>query len=391
MELKLPLVEKFNIGNKDVLSYRFNEKSKTLLIRGAKLGTSEILVWQKGEDTPLTHQIFVISKIQEAKLLHLAQLVSALGLDSKISPPHLKVSGEIRSKAQYQQYKKIQQTQENVILDEATLSPLLKREIFADIYQLFFNNYKDSINCKSQTSDITCFYSASDGPLDSLKKHLLEKYRIIFVEVNEQKLQKNYSFKLKLIQVEQLDGEELRLGLEQLSSSLGDLLHVPLNKIVEKNSVLLANRNVQVSTLAEPMGIIRPQSPAEFQVGADIPYTITSKEGVANTEWQFAGLKVIMKLENFGEKLKIDYETSLTKPTDQKDGAISGNKNKSSLTIGLNEAAQLFQVTLKTEANTTERFPFISRIPILGELFKSRSSQNNYKMITAILEIKDNE
>lgn len=391
MELQLPRMEKFNIGNKDVLSYRFNENNKTLLIRGSKLGTSEILVWEKGESRPLSHQVSVISKVQEVKFLHLAQLLSALELTSKVVPPHLKVSGELKTLSQYQQYKKIQSAQEAVILDETTLASSLKKDIFAEIYQVFFSSYKDSINCQAHTSVITCFYSSSDGPLDALKKHLSGKYQIDFVEINEQKLQKNYSFKLKLIQIEQLDGEELRLGLEQLSSSLGELLHVPINRIVEKNSVLLANKKVQVSTLAEPVGIIRPQTPAEFQVGADIPYSVTSKDGVTNTEWQFAGLKVLLKLENFGEKLKIDYETSLSRPSDQNDGAISGNKNKSSLTLNLNEAIQLFQITLKTEANTTERFPFISRIPILGELFKSKSSQNNYKMITAILEVQENE
>jgi hypothetical protein len=44
MTLKLPQMVKFNVGNKEVLTYKLNESNKTLLIRGTSLGTSEILV-----------------------------------------------------------------------------------------------------------------------------------------------------------------------------------------------------------------------------------------------------------------------------------------------------------------------------------------------------------
>ena len=93
--LALPSLEKFNIGNKEVLSYRFNEKDKTLIIRGAKLGTSEVLIWERGLSLPKEHQVFVISKAQEAKFLHLAQLLHSLGLETQVQIPHLKVSGEL--------------------------------------------------------------------------------------------------------------------------------------------------------------------------------------------------------------------------------------------------------------------------------------------------------
>ena len=278
-----------------------------------------------------------------------------------------------------------------MILDEANLSRELKKEALADIYQLFFNDYKDSVSCKVLYSDITCLIPSNEVIGESLKKHLSEKYKVTLLEINNQKLGNNYSFKLKLIQLEQLDGEELRLGLEQLSTTLGELLKVPLNKIVEKNAVLLSQKKVVMNTLAEPSGLIRPQSPAEFQIGADIPYVTTSKEGVSNTSWQFAGLKVKVTLENLGDKIKINYETELTKPSGENNNSISGNKERSSVVVPLGEATQLFQVVLKTDAKGVDQMPFLNRIPILGELFKSRSSQNNYKMITGILEVKNNE
>jgi Flp pilus assembly secretin CpaC len=390
--LKLPDMVKFNVGNKEVLTYKLNESNKTLLIRGTTLGASEILIWNKGETAPVEHQIFVISKIQEAKFLHLAQILGTLGLETKIRLPHLQVSGEITSLKQYLQYKKIQSLNSDIVLDEATLKSELKRDILGDVYQLFFNDYKDSLKCSIQYSEVTCLYPANEAPSESLKKHLAEKYRVVFIEHNNQKIRNNYSFKLKLIQLEQMDGEELRLGLDQLSASLGDLLTIPLNKIVEQNAVLLAQKKVQMNTLAEPGGLIHPQSPAEFQIGADLPYGVINKDGnITKTQWKFAGLKVKITLENVGEKLKIIYESELTQPSSDQSGAISGNKEKSSIVIDLNTPTQIFQILLKTEAKGVDQMPFLNRIPLLGELFKSKSEQNNYKMITGIIEVKNHE
>lgn len=392
MILKMPQMEKFNVGNKEVLTYKLSEKDKSLLIRGAKLGTSEILVWEKGSSAPKEYQFFVISKAQEAKYLNLAQLVTSLGLETKVQIPHLRVSGEISGLKQYLQYKKIQNTHPDIVLDETTMGMELKKDILADIYQMFFNDYKDSIRCRVIASDVTCFVPANDAPSETLKKHLVEKYKVNFIEQNGQRLKNNYSFKLKLIQLEQMDGEELKLGLDQLSASLGELLSLPLRKIVEKNAVLLAQKKVQINTLAEPEALIRPMTMAEFQIGADVPYTTTGREGtISQTQWQFAGLKIKVVLENMEEKIKITYETELTKPAVEANGPISGNKEKSSVVIDLNQPTKIFQISLKTEANGVDQMPFLNRIPLLGELFKSKSIQNNYKTITGIIEVKNHE
>lgn len=394
MSLSLPNMKKFNVGNKEVLTYRFDEAKKTMIMRGARLGHTEILVWNNLEGTPEKYQVFVISKIQEAKYLQLAELISGLGLQTRLHLPHLSVHGEIKTLSQYLHFKKIQAQHPEVILDSTEMTSILKNQIIADIYKAFFNDYRDSIHCEILLSDVTCSYPANEAPSETLKKHLTEKYRVHFFEQNNQRLKKNYSFKLRLIQMEQLDGEELRLGLEQLSASLGDLLKLPLQTIVEKNLVLLTQKKVKMNTLAEPQGLLRPMNPAEFQIGADVPFTTNNLNGSTQTQWQFAGLKVKIVIENLAEMIKINYETELTRPTPGQNSqqvSISGNKEKSSIVIHLNKATQIFQVTLKTDAENIDQMPFLNRIPLLGELFKSKSSQNNYKLITGIIEVSEHE
>ena len=394
--LSLPLVNKFNIGNKEVIIYRFDEKKKQLIMRGNRIGHTEILVWNHGEPEPIKHQVFVITKIQEAKFLHLAELLGSLGVETRLHLPHLKTSGELQTMQQYIQYRKILSRQTDVMLDGVTLSAELKKQLLAEIYRAFFNDYKDNISCEVNQSDLTCAYPTNDAPSEGLKKRLIEKYGVQFEERNEQRSTTNYSFKLRLIQLEQLDGEELRLGLEHLSTNLGDLLRLPLRTIVEKNAVMLSQQKVLMNTLAEPQGLLRAHSPAEFQIGADVPFQSVGSTGVVSqTQWQFAGLKVKLKLENMGDKVRIDYETELTRP-DASGGSgsqvsISGNKEKSSIVLSLKRPTQMFQITLRTDAKNTDQMPFLNRIPIIGELFKSKSSQNNYKSITGIIEVSEHE
>jgi len=391
-EIGLMAMEKFNIGNRQVITYRLNEKSKKLLIRGAQLGHTEILVWNQDKSLE-TYQVSVISKKQEAKFLHLAEITAHLGLSSQIMIPHLRVTGVLKTLSQYFDYKLLLEQNQGLLLDEVLIGQELKNKIFAGVYTAFFDDYKDSIKCQSEFSSVTCFYPENEAPSESLKKYLNDKYKLALIQKNNQQYKKNYRLKIKLIQLEQLDGEDLRLGLEQISGSLSDFLSIPLEKIVQKNQVLLSQKKVRLSTLAEPVSLVRAQSPAEMQIGADIPFKNINANNVQSTDWKFAGLKVKVVLENFGDKLKINYETELTQPNSDASGvgSIGGNKEKSSVIIGLKSAVKIFQISLKTEGKSTDQMPFLNAVPILGELFKSKSNQSNYKTITGIIEVDENE
>lgn len=391
-EISLPKMEKFNLGNRQVITYRLNEKNKKLLVRGTQLGHCEVLVWNQ-DKTLETYQVFVISKIQQAKFLHLAEIASHLGLNSKILIPNIRISGQIKNYSQYLDYKKILDQNREAILDETHLGSELKNKIFASVYTAFFGDYKESISCSAEFSEISCFYPENEAPSEFLKKFLIEKYKINLVQKNNQQFKKNYSLKIKLVQLEQLDGEEIRLGLEQVSGSLGDFLTVPLDLIVKKNQVLLTQKKVKLSTLAEPQSLIRPGSLAEMQIGADIPFKSVNSNNSQGIDWKFAGLKIKILLENYGEKIKINYETELTQPTNDANGvaSIGGNKEKSSVIIPLKTAVKIFQLSLKTEGKALDQMPFLNSIPLLGELFKSRSNQSNYKTITGIIEVSEND
>ena len=391
-EIQLENMEKFNIGNKQVIGYRLEEKRKKLLLRGTQLGHTEILIWNK-DRTIDTYQIFIVSKHQEAKFLNLADNLDHLGLESTILIPHIKASGELKNLAKYLDYKKLLDQNKEIFLDEVKLNSELKNKIYAQVYSSFFDDFKESISCKTEFSNISCFYPENEAPSEFLKKHLTEKYKINLIQQNNQQFKKNYLIKIKLIQLEQLDGEELRLGLEQVSGNLGDFLTIPIEKIIQKNQILLAQKKVRMSTLAEPQSLIRPLAPTEMQIGSEIPFKNMNSHKSERVVWKFAGLKINILLENYGDKVKINYATELTQPNSEANevSSISGNKEKSSVIIPLGRAVKIFQLSLKTQGKSTDQMPFLSAIPLLGELFKSKSSQNNYKSITGIIEVSEND
>ncbi len=392
IELNMYNIEKFNISNKQVISYKFNEKNKILNIRGQQIGHCEVLVWLKDQKSE-NFQIYVITKIQESKYLHLADIANHLGLESQLLFPHLRIWGKLKSLDQYLEYKKLLHSNNEQVVDEVEIDTDLKSKIVGHVYASFFEDFKDSIKCSSQFSDIICEFPENDAPSDSLKKNLTDKYKIQWVQQSQQRNKKNYFLKIKLIQIEQLNGEDLRLGLEQVSGNLSDFFNMPIENIIKQNQVLLLNKNVKLSTLAEPHSLVRPMVPAIMQIGADIAFKSQNVQNIQTTEWKFAGLKIQITIENFGDVLKINYETELTQPNNGTDGvsSIGGNKEKSSVVIPLDQAVKLFQISLRTNGDANERLPYLSALPLLGEIFKSKSRQSNYKTITGIIEVSENE
>ena len=382
-------IRQFSIGNKEVLTYKFQEKSKSLIIRGSKLGNSEVLLWENGSEKPQKIQVFVISKIQESKILQISQAIYGLGLESEISLPQVRVKGILKDKTQYLTYKKLQKKHADILIDETSIDANLRKKLLSEVYYILLNDYKDQTKCSFSESNLNCFFPSNEKISESLKTKLEDSNGASFVEVSAQKLNQNYWYKIKIVQLEQLDGEEIKLGLEELNTTIKEILTLPINSIIEKNSILLNQKKVSISTLAEPSGVITPMVTSEFQVGAEVPFQTSSKDGVTTQiQWQFAGLKIKLNIENLGEQIKTNYETELTKPSGETNGSISGSKGKSAILANLNKPVILFQMSLKTDALGINQMPFINRIPIIGELFKSKSSQSNFKTITAILELK---
>jgi hypothetical protein len=234
-----------------------------------------------------------------------------------------------------------------------------------------------------------CFYEGQTN--EQFLKQLATFYRVSFVKQDSKMKFKNYRLKLKLIQVEQMDGREIHVGLDKLKASVKDLFEFGLRKLVDDNAVFLTQTKMDLSSLAEPEMIVNLNTPQVIEIGSQIPYQNVGVQGatvIAPIDWRFAGLRIKTKLTESYGKLLLDYETEFSRPIDQ---AISGSKELSSALLEIGVPLKIFQIGFQTTSKGRQGIPLISEIPILKHLFESKSDQKTYKQIYGYVVLENVE
>ncbi|MEI8347573.1 MAG: hypothetical protein WCG27_08895 [Pseudomonadota bacterium] len=389
-ELMVPELQKYTIGNHDIVVHRFDSLKKQLLLKGNKLGHTEMVIW-KQRGAKERYQIYVLTKQKQMSLLHLAETIKNLGLSVDVTGAIAIVSGTVDQFTDFQLLKKLKKMNPDNVHFKASLSPRLRNQMIGEIYKILFDDFIDDIRCTDQELTLYCSYVPSNAPEAKMIDYLQKHYGVVWIPRQKHEKGKNYRLRLKLFQLEQLTGEEIRLGLEQISGDLGEFFYPngALN-VLKRNKVLLSSQNLNFSTLAEPEILIRLDNPADIQLGSEIPYTarVGGQNSDVATSWKFVGLKINVKLTPIGEKLQVSYQTELSSPGGA-DGKVQGGKQSSTATVEINRPLELFQIGLRAIGESSEALPWISKIPILGELFKSKSNHQNYKKISAILLLED--
>ena len=196
---------------------------------------------------------------------------------------------------------------------------------------------------------------------------------------------------MKIVQVESLDGREIRFGLDKLSARVSDLFDFGIRKLIDDNFVLLNESKIDLSTLAEPEMVVNLNHPQLIEIGSQIPFqNITTQNNniIAPLDWKFAGLKIMTNITaNYG-KLLVKYSSEFSRPLAN---GISGSKEESSVILTPGEAVKIFQIGFKTSGLGKESIPYISQIPILKHIFTSTSRSETYKHIYGYIQLEEME
>ncbi|MBL6989712.1 MAG: pilus assembly protein N-terminal domain-containing protein [Bacteriovoracaceae bacterium] len=391
-EISVKNLLKYTIGNPQIIGHKLLKAKQVILLKGKKIGFSELVVWKKGAPKEV-YRIYVLAKNKHLKVLHLADVFKTIGLKVVLAGPLIVVNGKLDDFNNYRLLKKVYLQNKEYLHLKGSLDDSLRNQIIGNIYHHLFNEYIDNIRCEAKAFNIICQYPKTNPPSNETKEFIENYYFATLVAIDDQELTSNYLVKLKILQLEQLDGEELSLGIDQLDASLNDFFEQNLQAITENNVILLRHKKVDLSSLADPEAIIQINRDAILQIGAQTPFkTQHTQNGnkVVTTIWKFAGLKIKLKLTAKGKKLSISYSIEFSRIGDQ-GGSIIGSKESGALTIEPNRPIQMFQIGLKTNGELTTGMPYLENIPILGSLFKSKSNQTNYKKITGIIKLVKHE
>ncbi len=384
LEIPMDSIDQYTVGNNQIISSKLLKSKKSLVIKGKKIGYTELIVWKKRVKSK--YQVYVLSKKNHLDFIQLAQMFKDINLSTKVYSTKLKVSGKLGNLEDYLNFMKIIQENHKRLINMVTLSKELTNELISKVYLPIFSNDPDSsMQCKVNSFLINCLFDKSDGSNDIID-YLKDAYFINFKKLDNFQHNTNYKVEFKIFQLENLNGEEVNLGLTNITSNLNTIFTGDVKKIIGGNIFSINQSKYNFSTLAEPKITSILNKKSSVSIGAELPFETSAKNSFSsNTQWKFAGLKIVFELKKVLGSIQLDYETEITRPNSE--GPISGGKNYSSITLNLNQPFELFQVHLKTQGNRSTSFPILNKIPILGNLFKSKSESDNYKKIFALVKI----
>jgi pilus assembly protein CpaC len=148
------------------------------------------------------------------------------------------------------------------------------------------------------------------------------------------------------------------------------------------SSINLARNSGDAIILAEPSLSARSGGEAEFLSGGEIPLPVTSNDGQASVEFKEFGIKLRIKptADDAGNIIaEVETELSTVDPSLSVGGIPGFRTRKASTDASLKNGQTLVisgLVNRELSDNTTG-FAFLSKIPVLGALFRSKDFRNN--------------
>ena len=376
-EMSFQSLKNFSVGNPEVISYKYIPKTGKLLLKGKKVGYTDLIIWNKAGKEVIS--IYVLSKQKFLKTFQLADALKNLNLTIDIKGPIMTASGVLNDFSDYLYLHKIKGQFQDQVFFKITLDPKLRNHIVGQIYKKLYANGFSSVTCQVDWLDILCFYEGASNT--DFLKHLASFYRVSFIQQDSRLRHKNYRLKLKLIQLERMDGKEIHFGLDKIQTTVSDLFTNGIRDLINKNAVYLQKTQMDLSSLAEPEMVVNLNTPQLIEIGSQIPYQNIGLQGstvIAPIDWKFAGLKIKTKITESYGKLLLDYETEFSRPVDL---AISGSKEMSSALLEIGVPMKIFQIGFQTTSKDRKGIPLLSEIPILKHLFESKSDTKTYKQI----------
>ncbi len=382
-EIPFKSLKKFSIGNKDVIGENLNAKGKILLIKGKKIGHTEILLWEIG-NIRKRYFIYVLPKSTQLQFASASQIFKEMNLKSEFIGKALIVEGEIDSLDNYRLFHQtLTEKLKEFIHERVYLTPTAKRDLLGEIYAHFFDENLRNFYCEATHLSINCHYSEYYPPSNALKKFLERNYYVKLYQRRRKNLPINYLLQIKLFQIKKASYDDNSLGFYGLQGKLEDIFNAHYKKFLNENEIFFSNNNTHFAELSSSQILITQDTPVLIKKGTETPFVSHQEKNFAKTDWKFSGLKIKVNLKKREDHFFLDYQIGLSEGND--DDKISGGEEKSSIKVELNSPIQLFQINIKTTQEDHRGLPFIKN-------FLS-SKKENFQIIDilGIVQIKEVE
>jgi len=384
-ELIISASSQFSVGNPELISYKYLPKQKKILLKGKKIGFTDILFWTPEGKKRIN--IYVLSKKKFLKTIELAEMLKETGLNLQIRGGFIHVEGQITEERDYFYLKKIKKQYLEQIYFNVRLSPKLKTHLFSLIYLKLERYGFERFYCESNLIDIFC-YLKGYNETEALKT-LADNFQIRLLKEESAQRTKNYRLKLSIFQIETSQNDQRKWGFDELKLPVKELFQTGLSKGLDQNTLQSSFKDAELSSLAEPELIVNLDQKQQIELGSQIAFqnTYSTQFGQGSQlDWRFAGLKLETELKEVDGKLFLKYQLEFSKPETL---SISGTKESSSLYLTPNETSPMFHLRYEVDSSEHQSLPFIHKIPILRRLFSSNTKTLSKKNIIGHVTLEE--
>lgn len=378
--------ENFSVGNKEILAYTNEEVKGNLLIRGEKLGFSDIILTSGAGETRRFH-IYVNSKNHLLKIKRIQQLIRGLGLSSRPQGPFLFVSGTLKTASSYRGYHQLLKIEKDLMISRVSISSGLKQKLIAGIYEIYGRDGRWGMSCFFADIIPLCRFPFA---ISAQNKKILKRLYFAQTEIKaSSRSTKNFLAELRIFQADVHHFSTQSLGLNRLQGGLGNLLEQGASSLWNANIVHFEEGEARIEVLAQPKLLLRIGKRASISLGGEVAFSqnqLSANSGIVQTQdWKFAGFRFSLTLkENSSGQLEALYLTEFARPGSS---SLNGSRQKGSFFIQDDQILKVFDLTLKKQQLDTSALPWFQKIPLIGGLFSSRSSGHGLQRVFALLKL----
>lgn len=388
-EISIQGLKNYSFTNSENISHkhRVDQNDHNIIFKAKEVGKSQLILWKESHKKVVN--IFIHKKSKQSDFLKYKKVFDFFDIQMVPIGPKVLLKGEVKNLSTYQFIHRLKLVYPNTFnIQSLQIAPQLAHDIISRVYQKHFLQYIDDINCWSKKISIHCQYDQSNSLSQKDIQTLTEKFFIRFIKLDKSQKPENFIVKIKIIEEESLSGHSRNQGLSRLNATVNELFEEGLEALIERNSVHFESEDIQFSTIAEPQIMMDLNSPGMISVGSEIPFQSQDRLGASNTEWKFAGLKIHLDLSRKGEHIHLNYEVISSRPVGQNQGqSITGSREKASLLVNTNQAHRLFETSFRVDTNQNRGIPLLSKIPLMGQLFRSSDQKTTYKTLRGFIMI----
>lgn len=390
--------EKFSIGGDSVRAIQDPDHSQDrLLVKATKMGHADIRIFRKNGDRLLSIEVIsdggtspnpllkALSQLREVEVIHSAQ-------GDKV---RYVLQGEFRSRREALLLHDLRIQNSDHLLDLTTPSLGLfekERESVLELYAHCGKKCPWKIHIQEDKRSIEIlgsFSSRQDAKKLAggiLKNCAICSWNAHYFEEGTQTV----FFKVYLMELQR--SVEKKLGNDWIQPNLLTFSTKPLllQKKQPLESVIQALESGGMGrVLSQPQIAVRIPGEAELFAGGELPLE-TKNLYLSQVQWKNFGLLLRLKvLESNGESVRLDITTEVSQldpkiATDKIPG-IQSNRMKTQVDARFDQPLLLSGLIEEKAKRAMQGIPWISRVPILGDLFHSEEFQKSNSELAAIL------